>query len=351
MRRISRLALALSFVGLFFLPTLAQAQDGLGDLRNQLQKVGQQYVDGYVQPISNSFGADLNGSLFRTADVGNGFLPGLPIDVYLGVGVSGALMGPANKSFAPPSEEVTRQFMRNGNQVTQTSTISVIGADEVPNVFGDTDPSGELEIRTVTRVNGNVEEDTSTTSPIPPGLVDTPVAPLIVPQLGIGTIAGTDLQVRYFPKAQLSYRGQDFGKIGLLGVSVRHDLDQWIPVPLPLQLAAQGSWNQFSFSSDEEEILDASGWALNVQASKGIPVVPVVVYGGLQYEKFTVEYSYDFQSPTGGDPIPISLEQQASNTTRGILGLSIDLALLRINADYAVSNGNNVATVGAGIRL
>jgi hypothetical protein len=353
MRRISRLALVLSLAGLFFLPTLTQAQ-GLGDLRNQIQNVGQQYVDGYVQPVSDAFGADLNGGLFRTADVGNGFLPGLPINVYLGVSVSGALMGPANKSFTPPREQVSRTFTRNGQQVTQTSTIEVVGTDEVPNVFGETEPpqDWQLRITSVSRSNGNVVRSDTSTQAVPPGLVDTPVAPLIVPQLGLGTVAGTDVQVRYLPKVNLSYSGTDFGKVGMKGLAIRHDIDQWIPVPLPLQLAAQGSWNQFTFSSGGEELFDASGWALNVQASKGIPVVPVVVYGGLQYEKFNVEYNYEFQSPIGGgEPIPISLEQQASNTTRGILGLSVDLTVLRLNVDYAVSNGNNVATVGAGFRL
>ena len=347
MRRISRLALVLSLAGLFFLPTLSQAQ-GLGDLRDQIQNVGQQYVDGYVQPVSDAFGANLNGGLFRTADVGNGFLPGLPINVYLGVSVSGALMGPANDSFAPPAESFTRTV--NGQEVV--TTISVEGPnggpkDRVPNVFGETEPEGQLVIEST--ANGQTERRTE---PIPPGLIDTPVAPLIVPQLGLGTIAGTDVLVRYLPKAQITYSGTDFGKVGLKGLAVRHDIDQWIPVPLPLQLAAQGSWNQFSFESGGEELFDASGWALNVQASKGIPVIPVVVYGGLQYEKFTVDYSYNFQAPIGnGESIPINLEQQASNTTRGILGLSVDLTVLRLNVDYAVSNGNNVATVGAGLRL
>jgi hypothetical protein len=347
MRRSSRFALILPIVLLLF-PTLAPAQDGLGDLRNQIQKVGQQYVDGYVQPVSDAFGADLNGGLFRTADVGNGFLPGLPIDVYLGVSVSGALMGPANDNFSPPQETFTRTV--NGREIETTITVEgPTGGpkDQVPNVFGETEPEGQLVIEST--AGGQTERKTE---PIPPGLIDTPVAPLIVPQLGLGTIAGTDVQVRYLPESNITYAGNSFGKVGLTGVAVRHDLDQWIPVPLPLQLAAQGAWNQFTFSSGGEELFDASGWALNVQASKGIPVLPLVVYGGLQYEKFTVDYNYEFQAPIGdGEPIPISLEQQASNTTRGIVGLSVDLALLRLNADYAISNGNNVASIGAGVRL
>jgi len=352
MRRISRLALVLSLAGLFFLPTLTQAQ-GLGDLREQVQKVGQIYADGYVQPVSDAFGANLNGGLFRTADVGNGFLPGLPIDVYLGVSVSGALMGPANSSFAPPSRSFT-ETAPDGSEVETTIRVenpNGTAKDRVPNVFGDTDPEGSMTVTsTVTRPDGTTQTSTETFDNIPPGLIDTPVAPLIVPQLGLGSIAGTDVQVRYLPKAQITYSGNDFGKVGLFGLAVRHDIDQWIPVPLPLQLAAQGSWNQFSFESGGGEILDASGWALNVQASKGIPVLPVVLYGGLQYEKFTTEYSFDFQAPTGQN-IPVTLEQDASNTTRGIVGLSVNFTVIRLNVDYAVSNGNNVATVGAGFRL
>lgn len=350
MRRLSRLSLFLAVLGLFLCPSLARAQSGLGGLSGELKTLGQQYVDGYVQPITDAFGANLNAGLFRTADVGNGFVPGLPFNVYLGVSTSGALMGPTNKSFEPPEEEFERTFTQDGQEVTQTNSISVRGPDEVPNVFGDTDPDGVLEIRSTNRVNGRVVKDTAQTFDVPPGLVDTPIAPLIVPQLGVGAIAGTDVQVRYLPKTNLSYSGTDFGTIGLVGVAVRHDIDQWIPAPLPLNLAVQGSWNEFTFSSNDQEILNASGWALNAQVSKGVPVLPVTFYGGLQYENFSVEYDYTFTSPLGNE-IPLSLEQDASNTFRALGGVSLTLAVIRINVDYALGNGNNVVTAGLGVRL
>lgn len=352
MRRTSTVVLALFLMGALF-SSPALGQDGLDGLNEQLQNIGEEYVDGYVQPISDAFGANLNAGLFRTADVGNGFLPMLPFDVYLGVSTSGALIGSADKSFVAPRETFETTIERNGQQVTQRTEIQVVDPTqgvtdvEVPNAFGDTDPRGQLVVMSTILETGDTQVRQYD---VPPGLIDTPVAPLIVPQLGVGSIAGTDVQFRYLPQSSISYGGSSFGEVGLTGVAVRHDLDQWVPAPLPFNVAAQGAWNQFTLKSQGNEILDASGWAVNVHASKGIPVLPVLVYGGLQYEKFNVTYDYTFTSPLGTE-IPLSVEQDASNTVRGLAGVSLSLALVRFNVDYAVANGNNVVTAGFGVRL
>lgn len=345
MRRLSVLLLVFFLAGAV-LSSPTYAQDGLSGLSEQIENFGQSYVDGYVQPISDAFGANLNAGLFRSADVGNGFLPMLPFDVYLGVSTSGALMGSGNQTFSPPSGETsTRTVEQNGQEVTLETTL--VAPEEVPNVFGETSPTGNITV--ITRIQETGETRTQSYE-VPPGLIDTPVAPLIVPQLGVGSIAGTDVQLRYLPQTNLSYGGNSFGEVGLTGVAVRHDIDQWIPVPLPVNLAAQGAWNQLTLSTQGQEVLNASGWAFNVHASKGIPVLPVIVYGGLQAETFSVTYDYTFKTPLGTD-VPISLEQESANSFRGLAGVSLSLAVLRFNVDYAVGNGNNVVTAGLGVRL
>lgn len=333
------------------LPSPAQAQQGqddLSDLGETLQSISQGYADNYVQPVTDAFGAGMGGGLFRTADVGNGFIPGLPVDIYLGVSVSGTLTSSMDESFRP---------FGGGSEQLDDGNFSVTydppsgGSNEVPTVIGETEPPGGDLVITDNRT-GQEERVKA-----PQGLLDTNIAPIIVPQLGIGSFAGTDLQVRYFPKTELSGGGGSYGKVGLFGIAVRHDIDQWFPAPLPLNLAVQGAWNQFSLENDlggeSKEVLDASGWAFNLQASKGIPVVPVVFYGGLQYETFNVDYDYTF-SPGGSLPDQeISLSQTADNTFRGLAGLSISFppTPLRLNVDYAIGNANNVVTAGLGVRL
>jgi hypothetical protein len=333
---------------LISLPAQAQqGQDDLSDLGDALQTISKGYADNYVQPVTDAFGAGMNSGLFRTADVGNSFIPGLPVDVYLGVSVSGTFTSSMKTSFEPFGGS-TEQFTSNGRDFT----VDYEGTGEVPTVLGETEPPGPDLVVTEDGTGNEVAR-----AKAPQGLLDTKIAPIVVPQLGIGSVAGTDLQVRYFPKTTLSGGGGSYGQVGLFGIAVRHDIDQWIPGPFPLQLAVQGAWNQFSLENDLEsggssEVLDASGWAFNVQASKSIPVVPVVLYGGLQYEKFNVDYDYKFPLNDGTE-LDISLSQTAANSFRGLAGLSISIppTPVRINVDYAIGNENNVVTTGLGVRL
>jgi hypothetical protein len=272
--------------------------------------------------------------------VGNSLIPGFPFNVYAGVSVSGALTSSMKTSFQPFGGG-SETFTVEGREFIATYD----GSGEVPTVLGETEPpGGSLVIRDTQ--TGRVVLD----QPAPQGLIDTPIAPLVIPQVGVGAIAGTDVQLRYFPKSNLSWGGSSYGKVGVFGLAVRHDIDQWFPAPLPINIAVQGAWNQFSLSNDlggeTQEVLDASGWAFNVQASKGVPVLPVIFYGGLQYENFGVDYRYDLP-----DVGTITLSQTAANKFRGLAGMTFTLAVLRFNVDYAVGSASNVVTAGVGVRL
>ncbi len=354
MRRLCYLSATALLLGVLLAPSSVQAQQGfddLSDLGNALQTVSQGYADNYVQPITNTFGAGVNSGLFRSADVGNSLIPGFPLNVYLGVNVSGTLTGSMKTSFRP----------FGGGQETFTSdgrqyTVYYEGSGNVPTVLGETEPPGpDLVVETEGPIGGTIEV---ARAKAPQGLVDTPIAPLVIPQLGVGSVAGTDVQLRYFPKSELSFAGSSYGTVGVFGLAVRHDLDQWVPAPLPFNIAVQGAWNQFSLENDlgqdnVQEVLDASGWAVNLQASKGLPVAPITFYGGLQYETLNVDYNYTFNPPNSPamPPIDLSLNQTASNTFRGLAGVTFTAAVVRINVDYAVGNAHNVVNAGFGVRL
>jgi hypothetical protein len=344
--RACRLAVGLFIGALFLAPLPAHGQysevKDLGDLRQALRFVGADYADGYLQPITDAFGANLNAGLFRTANVGaGGRLPGVPINVYLGVSVSGVPTGSLSDTFAPPASETLPSGIR----------IDFAGSDP-PTAFGDTQTPSDASL-TVTDQEGNQLDRFAA----PPGLADLSIAPLIVPQLGIGTLAGTDLQVRYFPRSTLSAGGGSYGQVGLFGVALRHDLDQWSPTALPVDIAVQAAWTRFVLANEApddgvQDLVRASGWAFNLQASKAIPVVPVAVYGGLQYERFGVEYDYSYDPPGANlpEPVAVTVDQTAANRFRAVAGLSVDIALVRLNVDYALSQ-NNVVTAGLGVRL
>lgn len=358
-RRCYASLLTILLVGLAATPAQAQFDpsdiQSLDQLSRALQLVGKDYADSYTQPITDAFGGGMNAGLFKTADVGDGFVPGLPFNVYLGVSATGTLMASSDKRFTPPAAEtVTTTVTQGGQQVDRTLEIAVEGTNSVPAAFGSTEtPNGDLVVRD--QGTGNVVARAQ----LPPGLVDTPVAPLLIPELAVGSLLGTDAQIRYLPDT----RFKSYGTVGLFGVAVRHSISQYIPLS-PLSIAVQGSWQQFSLgakppagvSADEVgDIFDASGWAVNLQASKSLPVAPLTFYGGLQYEKFNVTYDYVFE-PTGtgtfagNEPIGITLEQSAANNVRGIVGFRLTAAFLQFNADYAVAS-NDVFTFGMGVRL
>jgi hypothetical protein len=324
-----------------------------------------------VQPITDAFGAGMNGGLFRSADVGDGFLP-IPVDAYLGINLSGALTATTNRRFVPP-QQIRLESAQPPSGIPGSNIQGFLefrGPDtDVPTAFGETEPpnaSYELVFRDggpdgpVVTDPQTGDELRQTVANAPQGLLDSrvPVTPLPIPQFQIGTLYGTDLQLRYFPPAQVG----GYGELDLFGVGLRHDIDQWIPVPLPLEIAVQGAYNQFGLSTQDptaavgefQEVVSARGWAANLQVSRGIPAVPIQAYSGLQVESFNAEYSYTFNvsdlTNNQVSPQEITLDQDAATSVRGILGLTVTAAVVRFNVDYAVA-ANDVLTVGLGVRL
>ena len=321
--------LCFSFLlGFALLAFPAQGQDDLGAA---LEAVGGQYAKGYTQPVTDALGANLNAGLFRTAEVGDeGVIP--VIDVYVGVAAMGALTRGSSRSFAPQDETVTTE----GGRTLQID----YEPDRVPTALGEETSPGEAII---SDQNPTTPNETAT---LPRGLLNTSIAPLAVPQVGVGTVFGTDAQARYLPETTI--RG--YASVSLIGLSVRHSLSQHVP-DAPLNVAVQGTWQSLALSGSGEsrnagEILDASGWALSAQASKDIPVLPITFYGGVQYEQFGVEVNYTFKA--NGETSTISFAQGATGNVRALAGARVTLALIELNVDYALGSVN---TVSAGVGL
>jgi hypothetical protein len=327
----------------------------------------------------------MNAGLFRTASESSGLIPKL--DLYIGTYVSGAFVNDDQESFDANFSELTSAgnysiTIEQGGQeveIPYSRFEIIVDGEDLATAFGDRERSPEGVLTVVPRdENGDPlvnpvtgepidDEDIGLKSRAPAGLVETPVAPLIMPQVGIGTIFGTSLQLRYLPETTID---EEYGTIGIFGLAVQHSISQYIPT-FPLDLAVQGAYSSLTLQSGPalldpsspaqgfSEVFDSSGWAFNVQASKDVPVVPIIFYGGLQFETFNTEYSYVFDPTLGGtisspfdidDPIEIQLDQTASNRVRGVAGFTVTVAFARFNVDYALSN-NNAVTAGVGLQL
>ncbi|MFP4228798.1 MAG: DUF6588 family protein [Salinivenus sp.] len=326
MRRFLSGSLACCFLVAVVLPLSAHAQSD--DLNEALGSIGSTYADNYTQPVTDALGAGMNAGLFRTAKVGGlGLVPG--VDIYVGVSAMGAFTSGSADSFRLENDEI----QANG----RTLTIEYPNTD-LPTAFGENESPGTAAV--VDEETGQQVEEIS----LPPSLLNTSIAPLAIPQVGVGSIAGTDAQVRYLPETTIS----NYGSVSLTGLSVRHSISQYIPLS-PVALAVQGTWQSLTVSgADQDGVVDAGGWALNAQVSKSVPVAPVTFYGGLQYEQFGVDVDYTFRSNAGTSEV--ELDQDAANNVRALAGVSFTLAIFQLNVDYALSN-NNTVSAGLGVAL
>lgn len=259
----------------------------LGEL---IEGVGRAYSEPYLQPMVNALGIDMNTGLFHSARVGGGLLP--LVDVYVGAKVMGA--------FLPDDMQGT--------------------PDDVP-------------------------IDTTTTFELLPGLVDTPIVPFIVPQIGLGSFMGTDVTIRYLP--QIGF--QDYGSVGFTGFGVRHSISQYIPL-FPISLSAQVMWQKMSIEDDEDnEIFAASALAGNVVASKSLLLL--TVYGGLQVERSSVDVEYTFDPEVEGvAPQQIEFDLTGDNNFRAVAGFALNLGPMLVNFDAGVGN-TTVVSGGVGVSL
>ncbi|MCL5021209.1 MAG: hypothetical protein M1339_06035 [Bacteroidetes bacterium] len=306
----------------------AEAQN----LGSKLSKVGAQYAQAYLAPAANAFGMDLNSGLFHSASVG-GILP-FGLHLYIGVQMSGTLLQSSDKSFNLTYHDTYSDPLLGNQPATYTVT-------NAPTIFGSKTKGTVV----ITPDNRLLPSQTDTTIG---GVGNISIAPIPIPQLGLGSVFGTDVVVRYLPKIKLS----DYGSVQLFGFAVRHNISQYIPL-VPVDIAVQLGWQNFSVSDTSSKVLNASAFAANLEVSKTFAIV--TLYGGLQVESSSFDVNYNFMPPaTSATPnpkaVPISFTQKGKNTFRGLVGLSFGLGVLTINADYSIGSMSAV-TAGVGLSI
>ena len=333
----------------FMIYGLANAQD----LSSTLSKVGNQYAEAYVAPAVNAFGADINSGLFNTAKVG-GILP-FGLNLYVGVKAAASFIPSSDQTFGLSYQD-TVAFNENYNGQAYTIKVpTTFTVQNAPTIFGGkTDGQATFNVQKDTTITQNgfshtFSLDSSATISTIPGLLKTTIAPIPIPQIGIGSIFGTDIFVRYLPKIKLG----NYGSFQLLGYGIRHSVSQYIPL-CPVDIAVQLGWQNLSIQdSTGSKVLKASAFAANLEVSKTFAIL--TVYAGLQTESSSVDINYNYlpaASPLDPNPkpIPISFSLKGKNTFRELIGLNLGLGVLSINADYSLG-AINVASAGIGVTI
>lgn len=287
------------------------------DLSEVLSKVGKDYAQKYLEPLTTGLGTNLNSGFI------GGFNPGgyskIPVwpHFYAGVKFCGVVMQDADKSF-------NLAFQTNMNYGGQTVPVNWTVAN-APTVFGSRTPA----VAHGTFTYAGHQRDTSIT--LVGGLEDSKFVPLFIPQIGIGTIFGTDLTVRGLPGFDVG----SYGSFKLFGLGLRHNIGAY--AKMPFDISVQFGYQTFAITDkNKRKFITADSYFANLQLSKKIAIV--TIYAGGQYENYSVDVDYIYNN------INIAFNQKGDNSFRGIAGATLSVGPFHINAD--VNYGAKFAFTG-----
>lgn len=334
--------LVLMVILITFSVSLAQ-----GDLQSQMEQFGQQYGESYAGPMPEMFGAANNMGLYQDAKIAGG----LGIDLYVGVSFMGALPTDASKVFSGTYQfDITDDMIPDdatGNAIKEylilhpEEAIMEGNIDNAPTVFGE-DVQKNLELESVSDFGGIGH--LNTTIKLLQGY-NLSVVPSFGPTIAVGTLFGTQAIFRYVPKVKVG----DMGDFEYFGWGLRHNFDQYIPVPLfPLNIAASFYTQSIKLGT----IIDSRTLHFGVQTS--LNILPIVTpYVGYQLEKTSMEFKYTYKyNDFDGVPIeiPVSFTNETDFSGRFLAGLSFRFLLLNINVDYSFAH-YHAFSFGAGLKF
>ena len=195
-----------------------------------------------------------------------------------------------------------------------------------------------------------------------PSGINFPYVPTPMVQANLGLFLGTDVTIRYVPEVDL----QDYGSVDLVGVGIKHDLNQWIPGGklLPIDLTIMAAYTQFNMSIDLEFNKGAQGQRVesatqaivtNFLIGKTIPLLSAYAGIGYQLGDFELNMLGDYIIGSGVRQStltdPVSYTQSYNGGIHLIAGAQIKIALFRLfaevtTAEYTTFNGG----IGIGLR-
>ena len=292
---------------LFLLPVLFLTHAGRSPLMGQeIEDLVSRYTSengqGYLQPLADAFGSNLNSGLFHSARI-----PRFGLNIELSLETATALITDEQKTFT----------------ATTDGLFEPVQSAEVPTIFGDADPY-------------EVQGTGGTVYTFPGGFaVDR--LPIAVPQIAVGSFMGTQGVLRYI---NLDL-GENFGTLKLLGYGFRHSLSQYLPL-LPVDLAATFFRQKFELG----DIVQASATYYGIMASKRSGMLEL--YAAYGFGSSDLDISYEYEGAEG--PEQISFNLQSESASRLTLGLALTLSRLNVHADFSMGS-SNVAGLGVGLTL
>lgn len=309
--------LRLMLAGLILTVTTGRAMAG-DDLEAKIKSMASANAQSYIKPIVSGFGVAMNSGIFRSPETHSV----LGFDFQLVTAMA----------FAPSSEKTYTPVVPNG--------YVPAASNEANTAIGSKDPT--------TYYLGGIPNDQ--TNIILPGGIDAPAGAsgfFVAPQLTVGVPFKTDVILRFVPGIPAG----KLGKVKLFGLGAKHNINQWLPISLPLDIAAGAFYQKMSIG----DVFEAKATSFDILAGKSlnILIIKLGLYGGVGIESSSMDINYETTGTASGVPegTPVKFSVDGKNSMRGIVGANIRLLWL-INVNPEMSFGKyRSASIGVGLTL
>ncbi len=279
----------------------AAAPAAHADLSGKLGALTGDNAKGYLSPLPKALSSTLNSAIFTS-----GYVPKSGLTFTVGVRVMGSAFDDKDRTFTP----------------TDPDGFTSVTPTPVPTVIGD--PASVP----VAGVGGTIANY--------PGGLDVNQFNIAVPELTIGSIAGTKATVRWF---SATLGNSDYGKLELMGFGAQHSLSQYFP-GLPADVALGAFYQTFKLG---DGLVDTKALHVDVTASKRYGgVFKLQPYVSVGYDTFSMDVSYK-STTNPGDNIAISMDKESN--VHLAAGAQLSLAFLQFHAEVFKA-ANSGASIG-----
>jgi len=351
--------LLITSVILSLFTTVSHAQFDDVDFLRSAPSDGAKFLQAYIAPWTNAFGAGLSSGWYNTAKPHK--LGGFDITTSINVGM------------IPTSDD---QF--DVSKIGLSSSLAATGMTSTISGPSESGPVMSYKAGSYTLASFNAPQGTGWK-----------YIPVPVAQVGIGLPLGTEIKGRFIPKISIKD-----GDISLWGVGLMHSITQYLPGDklLPFDVSVFGGYTKLesnvplglspdmsipqnytspfntSGAFDDQNLnVTVKGLNLSAIASFNLPVV--TFYGGLGYSKTktTMKITGNFPTPVLVTPalpqVPYAEYNNSGVKTatdfpeidienfsglRANIGIRLKFAVITIHADYTRAQYNIVST-GLGI--
>jgi len=276
---------------------LLVASSAAAQIEDQLDDYAAANGEGYLQPLADGIGGDLNSGIWRGA-----YVPKEGFYIALEIPLVATFFDDDQRTFTFTPDP-------DGNQPIDGASLLV------PTVVGDTE-------------GGTIP------TTVPPELVYAPgfdinSFALAVPQIRIGAYQGTEAVIRYIA---IEAGDTELGNMSLVGLGARHSISQWMDPEFPVDISAGFFWQKFQLG---EDLIDAQAMTFGVQFGKRFPqgVAIIEPYAALSYDTFKMDVSYDFEDD-GRTTEVIDLEMESEAGMKFTLGLKAQVGFVDLNGEY-----------------